>query len=206
MGRPTPAPPVMPSESDSGEVTRLLEALQDGGTAPENTRDELYRRVYDELHRLARHHRGCWQGSETLNATALVHEAYIKLVGGEGGYASRAHFMAVASKAMRQVLYTYAERQSAQKRGGNASPLSLDEAALVPMQRAESVLALGDALARLESVDARAAEVVECRFFGGLSVEETAEALGTSPRTVARDWAMARAWLYGELNRDLESP
>ena len=184
----------------------MLEALQDGGTAPENTRDELYRRVYDELHRLARHHRGCWQGSETLNATALVHEAYIKLVGGEGGYASRAHFMAVASKAMRQVLYTYAERQSAQKRGGAASPLPFDEAALVPPQRAESVLALDEALARLEGVDARAAGVVECRFFGGLSVEETAEALGMSPRTVARDWAMARAWLYGELNRDLESP
>lgn len=188
---------------DSGEVTRLLDALQGGETANGDAREELYRRVYDELHWLARHHRGRWNGNDTLNTTAIVHEAYLKLVGGEGSYTSRAHFMAVASKAMRQVLYTYAERQSAQKRGGDASTVPLDEAVLVPPQRAESVLALEDALARLERVDARAAQVVECRFFGGLGVEETAEALGMSPRTVARDWAMARTWLYGELKRDL---
>src|SRR5690606_16367285 len=157
-------------------------------------------------HALARHHRARWHGNDTLNTTALVHEAYLKLVGGEDGYAGRAHFLAVASKAMRHVLYTYAERQAAQKRGGGAADLPLDEAALVPPHRAEAVVALEEALARLEVVDERAARVVECRFFGGLEVEETAEALGVSARTVTRDWAAARAWLYGELKRDLLDP
>lgn len=188
---------------DSGEVTRLLDALRDGAEGGGGAREALYRRVYDELYQLARQHRGRWDGNVTLNATAIVHEAYLKLVGGEGGYTCRAHFMAVASKAMRQVLYTYAERQAADKRGGAMAHLPLEEDVLVPPHRAESVLVLEEALARLERVDARAAQVVECRFFGGLDVEETAEALGTSPRTVARDWATARAWLYGELKRDL---
>src|SRR5690606_23188270 len=118
-------------------------------------------------------------------------------------YASRAHFLAVASKAMRYVLYTYAERQAAQKRGGGTPDLPLDEAALVPPHRAEAVVALEEALARLEAVDERAARVVECRFFGGLGGEGRAEARGVSARTVTRDWAAARAWLYGELQRDL---
>jgi len=188
---------------ESSEVTRLLDVLQRGDAGGEGAREALYRRLYDELHALARHHRARWHGNDTLNTTALVHEAYLKLVGGEGSYASRAHFLAVASKAMRYVLYTYAERQAAQKRGGGAPDLPLDEAALVPPHRAEALVALEEALARLEAVDARAARVVECRFFGGLDVDETAEALGISPRTVARDWAAARAWLYGELKRDL---
>jgi len=187
--------------ADLGDVTRLLHALQgDGGRAAE-ARDALYERVYDELHRVARAHRRRWAGNDTLNTTAVVHEAYLKLVGGEGRYEDRAHFLAVASKAMRQVLYTYAERQAAQKRGGGVAALPLDEAAVVPEARAEEVVALEEALSRLERADARAAAVVECRFFGGLSVEETAAALGTSARTVRRDWAAARAWLFGELRR-----
>ena len=192
----------MPASPKAGDVTRLLDALQGDDDVRENAREALYRRVYDELHRLARHHRARWHGNDTLNTTALVHEAYLKLVGGEGGYTDRAHFLAVASKAMRYVLYSYAERQAAQKRGGGTPDLPLDETVLVPPHRAEALVALEEALVRLEAVDARAAEVVECRFFGGLEVEETAEALGISPRTVARDWAMARTWLYGELKRD----
>lgn len=192
----------MKSTSESGDVTLLLDALQGAEAAPE-ARDALYRRVYEELVELAHHHRRRWNGNHTLNTTALVHEAYLKLVGGEGGYAGRSHFMAVASKAMRQVLYTYAERQAALKRGGPTVPLTLDEAVLVPAHRAEAVVALEEALVRLERVDARAAQVVECRFFGGLTIEETAEILGISPRTVVREWSMARAWLYGELKREL---
>ena len=187
----------------ASEVTRLLDALQRDGTARKEAREALYRRVYDELHRLARHHRARWHGNDTLNTTALVHEAYLKLVGGEGDYESRAHFMAVASKAMRYVLYSYAERQAALKRGGGTPDLPLDETILVPPHRVEAFVSLEEALVRLEVVDERAAQVVECRFFGGLDVDETAEALGISARTVARDWAMARTWLYGELKRDL---
>ncbi|NNF57575.1 MAG: sigma-70 family RNA polymerase sigma factor [Rhodothermaceae bacterium] len=195
----------MPASPDASDVTRLLEALQGDESARDEAREVLYRRVYDELRRLARQHRARWHGNDTLNTTALVHEAYLKLVGGERDYANRAHFLAVASKAMRYVLYSYAERQAAQKRGGGTPDLPLDETILVPPHRAEAFVALEEALARLEAVDARAAEVVECRFFGGLEVEETADALGVSPRTVARDWSMARAWLYGELKRDLLS-
>jgi RNA polymerase sigma factor (TIGR02999 family) len=189
-------------------VTRLLGALQRGDDVADADRDALFRRVYDELHGLAHRHRARWTGNETLNTTALVHEAYLKLVGGGGDYESRMHFLAVASKAMRHILVTYAERQSAQKRGGGTPALPLnEEAALVPVHRAEDVRALGEALARLEAVDARAAQIVECRFFGGLDAEETAAALGVSRRTVTRDWSAARAWLYAELQHDhLESP
>jgi RNA polymerase sigma factor (TIGR02999 family) len=187
-----------------GEVTRLLHALREGDdSAPEPVEDALFRHVYDELHRIARRHRARWSGNDTLNTTALVHEAYLKLVGGDGDYAGRAHFLAVAAKAMRHILITYAERQTAQKRGGGQRDLPLDEALLVPEDRVEEVAALGEALAQLEAVDERAARVVECRFFAGLDAEETAEALGVSRRTVTRDWAAARAWLYDQLRRDL---
>ena len=187
-----PAPP-----EDHGppadDVTRLLQTLPDGD-------DARFREVYAELHRIARRHRARWNGNDTLNTTAIVHEAYLKMSG--GGYASRAHFLAVAAKAMRHVLIGYAERQGAQKRGGGERPLPLDEARLVPEDRTEEVAALGEALRRLEAVDPRAARVVECRFFAGLSIEETAAALDVSERTVTRDWSTARAWLYGQLRHD----
>src|SRR5690606_3264821 len=166
--------------------------------------DELFASVYEALRRIARSHRARWHGNETLNTTALVHEAYLKLVGGDGGgYENRAHFLAVAAKAMRHLLISYAERQAAQKRGGGQADLTLDEALFVPEGRAEELLALEEALRRLEQVDARAAEVVECRCFSGLDAEVTADALGVSRRTVTRDWGAARAWLYGELRDDL---
>lgn len=190
-----------PPAAPEGEVTRLLDALRDGA-ADEQAEAALFRRIYDELHALARQHRARWQGNETLNTTALMHEAYLKLVGAGGSYESRAHFLAVASKAMRHVLVSYAEHRNAQKRGGGQANLPLDEALVVPEEQAEEVLALDEALQRLEQADERAARIVECRFFGGLTSEETAEALDISITTVSRGWRTARAWLYGELNRN----
>ena len=189
--------PSLPPGPD-GEVTQLLADLRRG----EPVSDQLFGSVYDALRRIARSHRARWNGNETLNTTALVHEAYLKLVGGDGApYENRSHFLAVAAKAMRHLLVSYAERQAAQKRGGGTPDLSLDEALLVPAERTEELLALEEALKRLEVMDPRAAEVVECRFFAGLDAEETAAALGISRRTVTRDWAAARAWLYSELRK-----
>ncbi len=191
----------------SGDVTRLLSELKLDGRNNGEVKDALYRRIYGELHGLARRHRAVWSGNDTLNTTGLVHEAYLKLVGSESGFENRPHFIAVASRAMRQILYSYADQQAAQKRGGGSSDLPLDENAFVPVQKAEAIVALEEALVRLEAADERAARVVECRFFGGLDVDETATALGVSARTVARDWTAARAWLYGELRNDFpETP
>ncbi len=187
-----------PQEPYKGDVTLLLAELQHG----EPVSDLLFKRVYDELYKLAMHHRRRWQGNETLNTTAIVHEAYLKLVGGNGDYANRKHFMAVASKAMRHLLITYAESRAAQKRGGGETHVSLDEALIVAEGTADELLALEEALKRLEAVDPRGAEVVECRFFGGLDAEETADVLGVSRRTVTRDWGAAKAWLYAELNSE----
>ena len=192
----------MPSSPD---VTALLDAVREGRGDPER----LYAHVYDELHRIARRHRARWNGNDTLNTTALVHEAYVKVSGGEGAYENRAHFLAVASRAMRQVLVTYAEAQRAQKRGGGVPDLSLDEglaagdAALLTEAQADDVAALDAALGRLEKVNPRGVRIVECRFFGGMTAEETAEALGLSTATVTRGWRAARAWLYGELQTEL---
>lgn len=192
-------------ESLAGDVTRLLNALHaEGGTdADEQQRDEVFARVYGALHHIARQQRARWSGNETLNATALVHEAYLKLVSHGASYASRSHFLAVASRAMRQLLINYAQRHAAQKRGSGKDDLPLDDALLVSEQRGEELLALDEALERLQDMDPRAAQVVECRVFGGLSAEETADALGVTRRTVSRDWSAARAWLYGELSADL---
>lgn len=188
--------PGRPGRRPAPEVTRLIQALQ-----PEADSEAVsFRQVYAELQRLARQQRRRWQGNLTLNTTSLVHEAYLKLVGSDSSYASRAHFLAVASKAMRHILITYATRQSTLKRGGGQSTLPLDEEViLVPDHRTDELLTLDDALKRLAKVDERASKVVECRFFGGLDAEETAEALGLSRRTVTRDWRAARAWLFAEL-------
>ena len=192
----------MPSQSD---VTALLDAVREGSGDSER----LYAHVYDELHRIARRHRARWSGNDTINTTALVHEAYVKVSGGEGAYENRAHFLAVASRAMRQVLVSYAEAQRAQKRGGGVPDLPLDEslagreAALLTEAQADNVAALDAALGRLEKVNPRGVRIVECRFFGGMTAEETAEALGLSTATVTRGWRAARAWLFSELQAEL---
>jgi len=184
-------------------VTRLLDQMEDGGRLPV---DQLFDRVYDELRVLARRQRRRWRGDHTLDTTALIHEAYMKLVDGSRvGAGSRAHFFALASKAMRHVLCNYAREKAALKRGGGMERVTLEDeglAAAAPLDSGSAALAaLDDALDRLAELEPRQARVVECRFFGGMSVEETAAALGVSPRTVKRDWAVAQAWLHREIER-----
>jgi len=189
----------------SGEVTRLLEEVgRDGqAVAGDGPMDRLFLLVYDELHRQAHRQRAGWVAARTLNTTALVHEAYEKLLGASDvGFKSRAHFLAVAARAMRQILLDYAKGQRAQKRGGDRDRVSLGDhqmAEIAPEPDFERLIALDDALSRLKSFNVDGARVVECRFYAGMTVEETAAALGVSEPTVKRRWRSARAWLHQEL-------
>lgn len=183
----------------SDSVLQMLDALRGGNHA---VMDALLPQIYDELLGLAKHQRQRWGARSTLNTTALVHEAYIKLVGSNGeGWESRAHFFGVARKAMRSILLDYAKRKRAQKRGGDHVQVSLDEAIVMSETEAEEIIELDEALDRLAAFDARAAHVVECRFFGGMTIAETAEVLAVSPMTVKRSWTMAQAWLFREICR-----
>lgn len=185
--------------SASSDITTLLARARDGDDA---AADVLFDTLYGELLRLA-HGVRRGESSQTLNTTALVHEAWIKLSSASAAdVRSRAHFKHIAARAMRQVLVDRARRRDAVKRGGGVAAVTLNEAAAPPgggPMDAETLLELHSALERLEHQDPRAARVVDCRFFGGLEVEETAEALGISTATVKRDWRMARAWLAREL-------
>lgn len=179
------------------DVTTLLQAHAAGEA---DALAELLPRVYEELRRIAagrlRHERP----GHTLSPTDLVHEAFLKLVPLRGlEMRERAHFHAVAARAMRQVLIDHAERRNALKRGGGLAPVTLLEDVAARDQSLDDLIALGRALESLERLDERQARVVECRFFGGLSLEETAAALGISHATVSRDWTFARAWLQREL-------
>ena len=185
-------------------ITGLLQAVRAGDPEALNA---LLPLVYEELHSLALIQRRRWHGNLTLNATALVHEAYIKLVN-RGGIVpeSRGHFFAVAATAMRHILCNYARDRQRLKRGGGVEHVPNDEAldALpidVSDQQVDELSALDEALQRLEKLSARQSRIVECRFFGGLSIEDTAAALGVSPATVKRDWTMARAWLHREIRK-----
>jgi RNA polymerase sigma factor (TIGR02999 family) len=186
-------------------VTRLLDQLEGDHRA---ALDQLMPLVYDELRALAHRHRLRWHGDDTLGTTALVNEAYLKLVGQQRLDArSRAHFFAVAGKAMRHILSNYSEARRRRKRGGGlrrASPAALDavpDERELPDEQAEELEALIAALQRLEQTDERLSRVVECRFLAGMSIADTASVLGTSPATVKRDWTLARAWLYREMQR-----
>lgn len=166
----------------------------------------LFEQVYAEMHRIAAAQRARWQGDFTINTTGLVHEVYEKLSRAPNpGWQDPAHFFAVAARAMRQVLYTYAEQKNAQKRGGNYQKISLEDlhdagaSFTFSDDQALQLLALEDALQRLEKHSPRESRIVECRFYLGLSVEETAEMLGVSTATVKRGWAVAKAWLYNEI-------
>lgn len=183
------------------DVTAVLQAVRDGNP---HVADELFSLVYGELHRLARARRRRWGGNETLNTTALVHEAYLKLVRQDADWECRAHFFAVAAEAMRQILINYAERQVATKRGGGAVHVPLGDADLMEPEAAEELLALNEALSQLARVHERASRVVECRFFGGFGIRETAEALSISSATVERDWTFASAWLRRALSTEVE--
>jgi len=197
------------SDSSSASIGPLLRELKAGNRA---AFDELLPLVYDELHRVAERQRRLWEGDDTLNTTALVHEAYFRLAGqSTPDWQSRAHFLGVASTAMRQILIDYAKRKCAAKRGGQRPHVALHEieAALVQVEPSsgvcdEALAALDDSLRRLEQLDRRQMRIVECRFFGGMSVEDTAEALGISPATVKRGWRMAQAWLYRDLKQTVE--
>jgi RNA polymerase sigma factor (TIGR02999 family) len=163
--------------------------------------DRILPRVYDELKRIARGRINRERPGHTLTPTDLVHEAFLKLLPpGQVDWKDRSHFFAIASRAMRNVLVDYAERRSAEKRGGGGSALTLDENFAAARDASlDDLIAVGDALEKLERIDARQARVVECRFFGGLSIDETAVALDIAPATVSRDWNFARAWLNREL-------
>lgn len=202
---PTLSSTAVEKDSESGLVTQLLVAIKAGDQSKMN---QLYQLVYAELHRQAGFQRRRWHGDLTMNTTALVHEAYIKLVDQENtAWNSRAHFLAVASKAMRHILTDYARRRSAGKRGGDVRKVSLDEllaggensSAVAAAERAEGLLALHEALERLAEVDPRAAVIVECRFFGEMTVADISEVTDLSESTVKRDWAVAQAWLKREL-------
>lgn len=156
--------------------------------------------VYDELRRIARRHLGAERPDHTLSTTALVHEAWMKLADQtHGHWRERSHFCAIASRAMRQILVDHARQHNAQKRGGAHRRIPLGDVALTIDERAEVLIDLDDALTRLSVCDERQASIVECRFFAGMTEDETAEALGVSPRTVRRDWVKARGWLLREL-------
>ncbi|MGH9760817.1 MAG: sigma-70 family RNA polymerase sigma factor [Blastocatellia bacterium] len=183
----------------AGEVTDLLLRWSDGD---EQALDSLVPVIYQELRRLAHRHMRKERAGHTLQTTALAHEAYMKLVDqNRVKWQNRAHFLAVCSKLMRRILIDYARTRGAARRQGEQRKVSLDEAAELPAAGSESLLAIDEALKRLEDIDARKSRVVELRFFGGLTIEETAEVMGASHATVERDWTTARAWLYREINR-----
>jgi RNA polymerase sigma-70 factor (ECF subfamily) len=188
-------------EPSSGEVTRLLVELGNGNRGVEA---ELIPLVYDHLHRLAARYMKDERSNHTLQATGLVNEAYLRLVSQQNTqWRDRAHFFGIAARLMRQILVEHARARHAAKRGGTAQVfVSLDDGLDVSSARSRDLLQLEDALQCLEQHDPQQARVVELRFFGGLTVEETAEVLSISPRTVKRDWAVARAWLHGELFHD----
>jgi len=181
-----------------GEVTVLLEAWRKGDAEALNKVMPL---VYAELHRIARRAWSQQSGGNTLQPTALINEAYLRLANVENAsFTDRCHFFAVASSAMRQILVNHAKSRLTAKRGGAQPHISLDEVQPLHQEAAE-IVALNDALDALQTVDPRKSKIVEMRYFGGLSVEETAEALGISVRTVNREWSLARSWLIREMNR-----
>jgi RNA polymerase sigma factor (TIGR02999 family) len=181
------------------EVTILLKAMTSGD---ENAPEKLLPIIYNDLRRLAGAYLSNERKDHTLQPTALVHEAYIRLVDWENvSWQNRAHFFAVAAQVMRRILVDHARGKKAEKRGGFGQLLSLDEAVGFQEKKDVDLVALDDALNELEKSDPRQAKIVELRFFGGLTIEETAEALRISPATVKNEWAFAKAWLRVELTK-----
>jgi RNA polymerase sigma-70 factor, ECF subfamily len=180
------------------QVTSLLKAWSEGD---ESARDQLLPLVYDQLRRLAHQHMQREKPGHVLQTTGLVHEAYLRLVDqSQIQFQNRAHFFGIAARLMRQILVDEARRRKGAKRGGGAITLALNDVPNVADSQAANVLALDEALTTLAEKDRRQSEIVELRFFGGLSIEETAEVLKVSPGTVMRDWTFARAWLRNEMS------
>src|SRR5438128_4506351 len=180
------------------QVTQLLVAWSDGD---QTARDELIPLVYEELHRLAHHYMNRERPGHTLQTSALVNEAFVRLVDQRDvRWQNRAHFFGIAAQMMGRILVDYARNRHYAKRGGSARQVSLNEALIVSEERSAEVVALDDALKSLAIMDQRKSQIVELRFFGGLSIEETAEVLAVSPGTVMRDWTLAKAWLRREMS------
>jgi RNA polymerase sigma-70 factor, ECF subfamily len=191
---------MLPAEGEPQEVTRLLLAWNDGD---EGALEKLVPQVYQELRRLAKRQMRGEHPDHTLQTTALINEAYLRLVDLRNiQWQNRAHFFALCARLMRRILVDFARSRHYAKRGGGAQPISLEESLVVSPAQSTDLVAVDDALKALAKVDARKAQVVELRFFGGLTVEETAEVLKVSPETVQRDWKMAKAWLLRELSGD----
>jgi RNA polymerase sigma factor (TIGR02999 family) len=187
---------------DPQDITGLLVAWSNGDRA---ALDSLVPVIYAELHRLARRYMRQESPGHTLDTTALVNEAYLRMVNQKQvNWQNRAHFFAVSAQSMRNILVDMARSRKRQRRGGDAEHLSLDESLVFSEGRASELLALDDALTALAQVDERKSRIVEMRYFGGLSVEETAEVLQVSVATIDREWRRARAWLYSELNKTTE--
>jgi len=186
------------SNPPNNEVTRLLESWSNG--RPEAL-DELMPLVYQELRKMAKQYMNSQPSGHTLQTTALIHEAYLKLADNrEKNWQNRAHFFAVAAQAMRHILVDHARSHQTEKRGGETKIISFEDVAIISNQRANELVALDEALKNLSELDERKGRVVELRYFGGLSVEETAEVLKISPQTVMRDWRFAKTWLLRELS------
>ena len=180
------------------EVTQLLQSWSEGN---QEALDKLVPLVHAELHRLARHYMSNERPGHTLQTTELVNEAYVRLIDWQNvRWQNRAHFFGVAAQIMRRILVDFARSRASAKKGGGTQYVSLSEAMTISPERGEDLIALDDALESLSELDSRKSRIVELRFFGGLSVEETAEVLKISTRTVMRDWGLAQAWLYRELS------
>jgi RNA polymerase sigma factor (TIGR02999 family) len=190
-----------PADERKGDVTRLLAELNAGNQDALST---LLPLVYDELHKLAARYMRRERSDQTLQATALVHEAYLRLVEQRAvQWQNRAHFLGIAAQAMRRILVSRARATNASKRGSGVTELPLEAVALVSPQQPVDLVALDDALKRLAAIDPQQSRIVELRFFGGLTVEEASEVLGLSPSTIKREWRLAKAWLRREM---AESP
>lgn len=188
-------------QASPGEVTRLLVAAADGDRAATG---QLLPLVYGELIRIARSRMNHERTGHTLQPTALVHEAYLRIIGGDSApidWRNRTHFYHAAAEAMRRILVDHARRRLRVKRGGGQTPAGLDDVDIAGDVKSDEILALDEAICRLEERDPRAAQVVRLRYYAGLSVEDTAAALELSPRTVKREWSFARAWLFDELRK-----
>lgn len=183
--------------ADRSNITMLLKAHSSGD---EQALDRLIPLVYSEMHNMASGRLSGERPDHTYSATALVHEAYLKLVDfNKIDWQNRNHFFAIASQVMRNILVDYAVKQKAEKRGGNRNRVTLGDGHIKSEVNLDEIISIDDALKKLETLDERQAKVVECRFFGGLTIEETANTLGISEPTVSRDWKMAKAWLNREL-------
>ena len=185
--------------SSPKRVTELLRARSGGD---QSALDQLIPLTYDELRRLAAHYHRQERANHTLQPTALVHEAYLRLIDQKQMQGqNRAHFLGAAAQVMRRILVDHARQKCAAKRDGAEHKLTLDEEVAFAEERDVNLLALDDALIKLEALDPQKSRIVELKFFGGLSIEETAEVLGVSPRTVTRQWGAAKAWLHREISR-----